>query len=499
MRSIRWVSISIFLMALMTGWVSGQEGLTPQESVCRLQQTNLVAPQTDAFVGGSIWQEANSNGLRDIGEIPVTNIPVSISLYWGVNGLVTDNQPTGCVAFPDANGNFRFRVLPPPAGAQFFLAVDVDALLESEPGYILAELNTFDDNGSDFIPDLGQTASFTLLRATPQNTVDLEYDLGLIKIPQCDNFMNVVLALDFVYFISGESNRFTAIKYLARGIVRGLNVNPGGTHVSTVQFSRTNSVGEINSRVDIQLGQYVNRNLLMQAIRGITVSNPLKNTSRSVWEGLYLSDQQLDNFPRPPLPNIIIMITDGEHTETNLGYGSKHKEDPRPLANAIKKEGTLIFVVRLRPREDRNGNIKAITDGYMLGYPNKNQQGVASWPLDTYVINVRGQDSLTTALVPLLTNLCDATQLDAPIRNYYTTSILTLNWTPYADVTGYEVQIAGTPNFNTAIVFGEVVVAETITTMPLTDGIYWWRVRPIFPNGVGAWNLIDSFVIDAVP
>ncbi|MBZ0281668.1 MAG: VWA domain-containing protein [Anaerolineae bacterium] len=489
----------VLLLFTTVHWVAGQDVFQPEDTICRLGLNN-AAPQTNAFAGGIIWVDANTNGVKEADESAPSEIVIPVTLYWGINNLPSDNQTTGCIAFPDNNGAFRFSVLPPVGGANFFLQVDIEALLEA--GFVITRFSSM--NG--FKAYTGSTDSFRLLRATPGNITDVKLNLGVIKIPQCTNLMDIVLSLDFASEVSGETNLYTPIKHFARAVVRGLHIGIGGTHVGVVQFSGTNSSGEVNSRLAFSLNQFLNRSQLSQAIKGLGREQLTKNTSRSLWSALHFADEELDASARSPfLPRVTIVITDGEHLDVKLGPGLEEKQYPLPLADDMKTEdNTLIFVVRLKPRIGK----EAYTDNYILGKSSSNQ-GIASWPTETYVIPVLedggilgGQDYLTSALVPLLTNLCNATQLRTPIQNYFKTSQPVLSWTTVNWANTYYIQIGNSPNFTQALVYEETVLSNIrSTTVPaLDDGIYWWRVRGIRVNGTsGAWSAVDSFVVDALP
>ncbi|MEO8610965.1 MAG: SBBP repeat-containing protein [Chloroflexota bacterium] len=85
-------------------------------------------------------------------------------------------------------------------------------------------------------------------------------------------------------------------------------------------------------------------------------------------------------------------------------------------------------------------------------------------------------------------------------RNYYTTDMPTLTWTPVTWATHYHVQVSknklfsGTPDFE-----GETDAnGLSITTDALDDGVYYWRVQAQKADGDwGGWSLVESFTVYA--
>jgi hypothetical protein len=89
----------------------------------------------------------------------------------------------------------------------------------------------------------------------------------------------------------------------------------------------------------------------------------------------------------------------------------------------------------------------------------------------------------------------------APQRNMYTVNSITLGWGGVSWADAYEVQIADRASFASPRILEVVVPAHAleITTPPLANGLYYWRVRARQPNGSwGRWSEADSFRV-AVP
>jgi len=87
---------------------------------------------------------------------------------------------------------------------------------------------------------------------------------------------------------------------------------------------------------------------------------------------------------------------------------------------------------------------------------------------------------------------------EAPQRNYFTTSTPTLTWSRVTTAASYIIEVDTDRNFTAPFAFRATGITSTsITTDPLPDGTYYWRVRMVNANGIpGMWSLVDSFVVD---
>ncbi len=90
-----------------------------------------------------------------------------------------------------------------------------------------------------------------------------------------------------------------------------------------------------------------------------------------------------------------------------------------------------------------------------------------------------------------------------PEVNYFDgTNTPTLTWNRVANATGYEIQVDTDKLFALPYAFPAVTVSGdilSIDTDPLANGIYYWRVRALYPNNkVGAWSTVQQFEV-AVP
>ncbi|MBZ0284521.1 MAG: glycoside hydrolase family 5 protein [Anaerolineae bacterium] len=85
---------------------------------------------------------------------------------------------------------------------------------------------------------------------------------------------------------------------------------------------------------------------------------------------------------------------------------------------------------------------------------------------------------------------------ESPLRNYYTSSPVTLTWSRVSYATGYWIQVADNPSFLNLIYDNQNLSSSSLTfPAALGNGIYYWRVRAKLANGVhwGNWSASDSF------
>ena len=94
----------------------------------------------------------------------------------------------------------------------------------------------------------------------------------------------------------------------------------------------------------------------------------------------------------------------------------------------------------------------------------------------------------------------DSAASAAPRANRYTLATPGLSWGRVSGAIGYEVQVAASSAFTAPLAFSAAPGASeyAVTTAPLPNGIFYWRVRARYPGGLnGPWSAVDSFVVDA--
>lgn len=85
----------------------------------------------------------------------------------------------------------------------------------------------------------------------------------------------------------------------------------------------------------------------------------------------------------------------------------------------------------------------------------------------------------------------------SPQRAYYTQATPTLSWTAVPNAAVYVIEVDDDADFGSPIYTAEGIADLFVTTDPLPDDTYYWRVRMVNASGVpGMWSLVDSFVVD---
>ncbi len=88
----------------------------------------------------------------------------------------------------------------------------------------------------------------------------------------------------------------------------------------------------------------------------------------------------------------------------------------------------------------------------------------------------------------------------APARNLFVTNTPRLSWNRVSGATGYQIQVATNPTFS-APVYDATFSASAFEVVlpPRANGVYFWRVRALYPGGASAWSAVESFTIRASP
>lgn len=183
--------------------------------------------------------------------------------------------------------------------------------------------------------------------------------------------------------------------------------------------------------------------------------------------------------------------------------GGGNMQWPLPSGDRACTAGVAVADPRLGPLGDNGGfshthalavNSPAIDAGTNSSCPATDQRG-RSRPFDgnwdgTAVCDIGAFES-TSFDSPTGVNA-------APYRNVYRTPTPLLEWGAVTWATGYEVQVSDSQTFRVAVYSSDNIQADTlaVTTSPLENGVYYWRVRAQRSDGSwSAWSATDSFVI----
>lgn len=86
----------------------------------------------------------------------------------------------------------------------------------------------------------------------------------------------------------------------------------------------------------------------------------------------------------------------------------------------------------------------------------------------------------------------------APDANFFTTSSVPLSWGRIDGAPFYQIEVDNTPTFSSSLEFSFSVGGDqlSLTTAPLLNGVYWWRVRACSsPTVCGNWSEVQTFTV----
>jgi hypothetical protein len=151
-----------------TGWATApvNSGFTAQYTLAATNRLEAVSPSPSlATVTGRAWVEANTNGVRDTGELLKAN--VRVYLYDSFGALIA-------AALTDANGAYSFNGIPPGNYSLVF-----QNPVGEEGSYTFSPQDAGGDDTKDSdVNAFGQTAVFALLAG--QTLTDV--DAGLVPV-----------------------------------------------------------------------------------------------------------------------------------------------------------------------------------------------------------------------------------------------------------------------------------------------------------------------------
>jgi hypothetical protein len=145
-----------------------------------------------AFLGGTIWEDLDGDGLRDPGEPPLARLPVSLQAGGGATVGAT---------FTDTQGNYRFEILDTAPRRVAFT-------LPSGYQYTLSDQGIDETIDSDADPITG----LTIFTGPPYQAADgTSWNAGMLRIGPC-------LAPDEPIYISGvrlsaDGHNYTILDY----------------------------------------------------------------------------------------------------------------------------------------------------------------------------------------------------------------------------------------------------------------------------------------------
>ncbi len=160
-----------------------------------------------AAIGDDVWNDANGNGLQDIGETGVANIVVSLYRPGGISreaALVTSTVT-------DANGRYAFLGVPP---GEYFLRFDM------LPGLSLTLPGVGHSAARDSDPD--PSTQVTSVFTVSKGMIDLSWDAGVLD----RDFGDAPDPMYPTWMASGGAYHYAGGRYLGTGVESDPNGQP---------------------------------------------------------------------------------------------------------------------------------------------------------------------------------------------------------------------------------------------------------------------------------
>ena len=169
------------------------------------------------------------------------------------------------------------------------------------------------------------------------------------------------------------------------------------------------------------------------------------------------------------------------------------------------------YLFEIGTSSDNGATISPLTDGSTGSVYGQSVVAVSSFkpakiPIETlYYWHVRAFDSLgnpgvwsESRTISLQTSLPPAPLLVAPVSGTPVNAVPLLSWNASASAETYEVQISSSSIFSISpVIINAGTDLSTTPVGPLTDGIWYWRVRGRnHTGGVGSWSIARSFTLD---
>ncbi len=263
--------------------------------------------------------------------------------------------------------------------------------------------------------------------------------------PQASAQAACAATIDFMLVLDGSestsSAEFDVMKAFAGNLIAHFVVSPADAHAGIVQFA-----GEGQGIVEIGLSSDPD------AIAGAISAMAQIVGATDIQEGIALAQQEITAAGRADVPQVMIVLTDGEHNQPG---------DPIAEAETARSMGTEIFAVAVGPGPDID-----------------QLNTIASDPDSEHVFPVADFEALATILDPLVLVVCPPTP--TPTATPTATATATPTATPTATATA-------TPGPVETPVLGMIRAPDTGSAASLTgdaegDG---WRAMLIL-SGLGS-------------
>ena len=205
---------------------------------------NIVRP---ASLGDYVWNDANSNGVQDAGELGISGATVKLLDSTGTTTLAT--------ATTDANGLYHFTGLTPGS-------YQVQFVTPSGYAFSTQDAGSNDALDSDANVSTGKSQVVTLASGQVNNTVDagLHHTTGDLSITKTDGLTSVLPGQTIVYtIVASNSGPLDALNAVVQDTFPSQLTNVSWTSVASGSASGNDAsgTGNINDTVNLVSGSSI--------------------------------------------------------------------------------------------------------------------------------------------------------------------------------------------------------------------------------------------------
>nr|WP_236143256.1 SdrD B-like domain-containing protein [Nostoc sp. CMAA1605] len=231
-----------------------------------------------ASLGDFVFNDANNNGIQDLGEVGVAGVTVTLT-GGGTDGIINGIGDTTVTTTTNASGNYNFAGLTP--GQQYQVGFSG---LPAGFQFTQANVGTNDAVDSDAIPSTGKTQIVTLVSGENNLTLDagIYQNAGDLSITKTDGLTNVTPGQQITYTIVARNNGLiTATNALVSDIIPSNLTNVTWTSVASggATDNQTSGTGNINDYVTLTAGSSIT-----YTVTGTVAPSPVSTGSRTTFD-----------------------------------------------------------------------------------------------------------------------------------------------------------------------------------------------------------------------
>ena len=222
-----------------------------------------------ASLGDFVFNDANNNGIQDVGETGVSGVTVTLT-SGGLDGIINGIGDTTITTTTNANGNYNFAGLTP--GQEYQVGF---SNLPAGYQFTQANIGANDAVDSDANASTGKTQIVTLASGENNLTLDagIYQNAGDLSVTKTDGLTTVTPGQQITYTIVAKNNGLiTATNALVSDIMPSNLTNIAWTSVATggATDNQTSGTGNINDYVTLAAGSSIT-----YIVNATVAANPL--------------------------------------------------------------------------------------------------------------------------------------------------------------------------------------------------------------------------------